>query len=75
MHLGLWSLSWLPKIGVIKDLSIFAKTFKYISETKLFYEWVGSNTGGMYVEFEGINNNNHQIKSTWRLYAGSGEGV
>ncbi len=55
IHLILWSMSWLPRIGVIKDLSIFAKTFKTISETKPFFEWVGSDTGGMFVEFEGIS--------------------
>ena len=74
MHLGLWSLSWLVRAGLIGDLSRTAKTLKLVSETAPFYQWSGSNTGGMFVKLEG-HSGSKQKNITWRLYAGNGEGV
>ena len=53
MHLGLWSLSFLVRLGLVKDFSRFSNFFKKVSETKPFLDWVGSDTAGMFVKIEG----------------------
>ena len=76
MHLGLWSISFLAREGLIKNLAKRAKFLKALSETKPFYEWIGSDTAGMFIKLEGWSEPRQKnIKVIWRLYAGSGEGV
>lgn len=71
LHLGTWVLSWTARIGVIKDWSKYSKVLTAMSEW--FYRF-GSESGGMYVELEGLNHNNQKQKITWHILAGNGDG-
>lgn len=76
MHLGLYSATWLVRAGLIKEMSPYSKILKKLSETRIFYDWMGSDRGGMFVELEGWSESRKEnLRIIWRLYGGSGEGV
>ena len=76
MHLGLYSASWLVRAGLIQDMSPYSKILKNLSETRVLYDWMGSDRGGMFVELEGWSESRKEnLRTIWRLYGGSGEGV
>ncbi|CAF0795682.1 unnamed protein product [Didymodactylos carnosus] len=74
IHLGLWALSWLVRIGLVSDLSKYAEILKTISEWNWFRN-AGTDVGGMFVQIQGIGKDlNSKLTITWQLYAGSGDG-
>lgn len=71
LHLGMVTMAFLAKIGLIKDWSVLTKQIVKASE---FFERFGSDIGGMQIRLTGLDNyqNPHQIK--WVLSAENGVG-
>lgn len=71
LHLGTWIFSWLARWGLVKNWGKYARPLKQMSE--LFYPF-GSEFGGMYMELEGIGDDDQLIKIIWYILAGHGDG-
>ena len=71
MHLGLWLLSGLVRIGLPLDLEAWAKPFLAISNG---FNGMGSDTGGMHVTLTGTDKNGAPVIQSWFIVAGSGDG-
>lgn len=71
LHLGLWSLSWLVRLGLIHDLARHAALLKRISEWFLGF---GSDAGGMHVCLRGRGHDGKRKSRTWVLSASHGDG-
>jgi predicted dinucleotide-binding enzyme len=69
-HIGLWSLSWLVRAGLIRDLGSLAAPLLRAKRTLRF---LGSDRGGMYVTLRGRANGTAR-ELHWHLIAGSGDG-
>ncbi len=71
LHLSLWLLSWLPRTGLIKNLSSVGKFLTDLSEK---FEYLGSDAGGMYMNLSGIDHRGNPKHIHWRLIAEQGSG-
>ena len=71
LHVGLWLLSWLSRFGIVKNWQKYSKQLTRMSEW--FITW-GSDSGGMFVELEGVGLNNQTNKILWQLVAEEGVG-
>lgn len=71
MHLGLWTLSWPARIGLIRRLDALAPALLWM---KRRLGRLGSNRGGMYVLLEGCTAAGEPTSLHWYLIAGSGHG-
>jgi hypothetical protein len=71
LHLGLWSLSWLVRTGIVPSLRPWAPLFRKVAE---WLDGLGSERGGMFVEISGDDTAGQPITHCWNLIAGSGEG-
>ena len=70
-HLGLWSLSWLVRAGLIRDLGSLAGPLLRAKRTLRF---LGSDRGGMFVTLSGCDAGGRDRELHWHLIAGSGDG-
>jgi hypothetical protein len=70
-HLGLWSMSWLVRAGLIRDLGSLASP---LLRAKRKLSFLGSDRGGMYVTLGGRDANASTRELHWHLLAGSGHG-
>ena len=70
-HLGLWSMSWLVRAGLIRDLGSLASP---LLRAKRKLSFLGSDRGGMYVTLGGRDANGSTRELHWHLLAGSGHG-
>eukprot|EP00439_Symbiodinium_sp_Y106_P089964 s1_g2500.t1 len=71
MHLGLYALSFLPRIKMVQTLLPLAKLLQI---TANFLKPFGSDEGGMRVDVGGRRADNSVVKKSWLLHAGSGDG-
>jgi hypothetical protein len=71
LHLGLWSLSLLSRIGIVDNLSRFAAPLTRMSNWFLSR---GSDCGAMFVEIEGLVAGGHRRRVSWQLVAENGVG-
>ena len=71
LHLGLWVLSGFSRIGWIKNWSRFSTTLTRLS---CWFDRLGSNKGGMYVEISGKDSNEQTHHVNWQLVAEAGVG-
>ncbi|WP_415883690.1 saccharopine dehydrogenase NADP-binding domain-containing protein [Neptuniibacter sp. QD34_54] len=71
LHLGLWSLSYLPRFKFIKNLARYSRPLTLIST---WVQQLGSDVGGMYMELKGLNHKNEPQRIIWNLIAESGDG-
>ncbi|TQV72120.1 saccharopine dehydrogenase [Aliikangiella marina] len=71
LHIGLWVLSWLRRINLIKNLSRYAHQLLQMSYW--FYRW-GSDVGGMYLNLKGLDKNGKEKAIYWQLVAEKGTG-
>lgn len=71
LHLGLWALSWFPRIKLVKTWRRF--TDGLIAMSEWFRNW-GSDCGGMFIELEGVNAQGEAKKVEWQLVAEDGVG-
>lgn len=70
-HLGLWSLTWLVRAGVVRDLSPLAGALLAVKRRLRF---LGSDRGGMFVRLSGRDRSGRARSLTWHLIARSGHG-
>ncbi|WP_196139707.1 saccharopine dehydrogenase family protein [Aliikangiella sp. G2MR2-5] len=71
LHLGLWLLSWFPRLKLIKTWRTFTNVLVAMSEW--FKSW-GSDCGGMFIELGGVGDNGETKKAVWQLVAEDGVG-
>lgn len=72
LHLGLWGLSWLSRLGWVRSLASYGKPLTKMSEW--FMRW-GSDQGGMFVELRGTGLNGKIKSIAWQLVAENGVGI
>jgi hypothetical protein len=70
-HLGLWSLSWLVRAGLVRDLAPLAP---WLLATKRRLAFLGSDRGGMFVILRGRDAGGAPREMRWHLIARSGHG-
>lgn len=72
LHLGLWLLSWLPRLGLVRSLEPWSRALRWLAQR---LERVGSDRGGMRVEVLGRDaRTGRGVRRTWTLIAEGGEG-
>lgn len=71
LHIGLWLLSWFPRLKLIKNWRVYTNLFVRMS--KWFENW-GSDCGGMFIELTGADEQQKEKKLTWQLMAEDGVG-
>lgn len=71
IHLGLWALSGLVRIGLIRDLSAFAP---FLLKTSFLFDWAGSDVSGFHMELSGKDERGADKTITFELTARSGHG-
>jgi hypothetical protein len=71
LHLGLWLVSWLPRLKLVPNLTGIAGLAGIVSgATQRF----GSDRGGMFVTLSGIGRDGQSLQRQWSLVAGAGDG-
>jgi len=70
-HLGLWGLSWLARVGVVRDPAALAKP---LLAAKRRLRMLGSDRGGMFVDLRGSDEAGQHKELSWHLIAGSEHG-
>jgi saccharopine dehydrogenase-like NADP-dependent oxidoreductase len=70
-HLGLWSLTWLVRAGMVRDLAPLAAA---LLDVKRRLRFLGSDRGGMFVRLAGVDGSGAKRSVTWHLVARSGHG-
>ena len=70
-HLGLWALSWLVRIGAVRDTARLARPLLAVKRRLSF---LGSDRGGMTVTLAGDGRDGRQLQRRWHLAACSGHG-
>ncbi|MBL4907157.1 MAG: saccharopine dehydrogenase NADP-binding domain-containing protein [Sneathiella sp.] len=71
LHLGLWGLSWLVRIGLPLNLPKYSSLLLKASD---LFDSFGTADGGMHVILEGTNHNNQPLKRSWFIIAKNGHG-
>ncbi|HTN40379.1 MAG TPA: saccharopine dehydrogenase NADP-binding domain-containing protein [Asticcacaulis sp.] len=71
MHVGLWGLSWLVRLGLPLKLPALAKPLLAISD---MFNFMGSDIGGMHVTISGIDPAGTALTRSWFIVAKSGDG-
>jgi len=71
LHWGLWLLSWPVRWGLVANLRPYARGLRAMAA---WFEFLGSDRGGMYVELVGEDAGGRGIKRVWTLVAEAGDG-
>jgi hypothetical protein len=71
MHLGLWGLSWLVRLGLHLKLENYANPMLLIAD---WFNFIGTDDGGMFVEISGKDNGGAAITVKWAIIAKNGDG-
>ncbi len=71
LHLPLWALAQVRRTRVIPNLSAASGLFHRAAQ---WFEPLGNDEGGMFVELAGVDANGAPIRRRWTLWAGSGDG-
>lgn len=71
LHVGLWLLSLLVRVRLLKSLLPLAGPLRRIADR---LRWMGSDRGGMLVDVDGLNAAGVPTSYRWRLIAEDGEG-
>jgi hypothetical protein len=70
-HVGLWSLSWLARAGIVRDATSLAAPLLAVKRRLSF---LGTDTGGMFVRATGRDSRGARSTRAWHLIARSGHG-
>jgi saccharopine dehydrogenase-like NADP-dependent oxidoreductase len=71
LHLGLWLLAWLPRLGLGESLAWLSGITRVVGAlTRPF----GMDRGGMAVTLTGVDHAGGAMKQRWSLAAGAGDG-
>ncbi|MDN3720014.1 DUF4166 domain-containing protein [Roseibium salinum] len=71
MHLGLWGLSWLVRLGLIRSLEHAAKALQWTANR---LKPLGTDRGGMEVRVCGSDLQGRPLSRCWTLIAEAGDG-
>jgi len=71
IHMGLWIISWLVRLGLIKNLQ---KTASLLLKISFLFDWLGTSNSGFHMELSGIDKNGQAKKVTFEITARSGDG-
>ncbi len=71
MHIGLWGLSWLKRIGLLPPLN---KIAPFLLKMSFLFDRLGSDKSAFYMKMQGTNEKNNFKKITFDLTACSGDG-
>jgi len=71
MHIGLWGLTWLKRIGLLPPLNRFAL---FLLKMSFVFDQFGSDTSAFYMKMSGTNENNDDKHILFELTARSGDG-
>jgi len=71
LHLGLWALSWLVRLHVLKSLAPFAATLLKISRV---FDAIGSNNSAFHMKMSGVGKDGKGKTVIFYLIAKSGHG-
>ncbi|MGH1404863.1 MAG: saccharopine dehydrogenase family protein [Alphaproteobacteria bacterium] len=71
IHMGLWALSGLVRIGLIRNLSAFAP---FLLKTSFLFDWAGSDVSGFHMDLSGKDDSGADKTITFELTARSGHG-
>jgi hypothetical protein len=71
LHLGLWLVSWLPRLKLVSSLVGLAGLAGAVSRAT---QRLGSDRGGMFVTLSGIGGDGQALRRQWSLVAGAGDG-
>ncbi len=70
-HVGLWSLAWLVRAGLVRRPEAFARTMLGAARR---LDRLGTDTGGIHVRIEGILHSGVAAYREWQLTARNGHG-
>lgn len=71
LHLGIWIVSWLVRIGLPLNLPKHARTLLSFSH---YFDWLGTEDGGMHIIIKGIDTTGKPLEIKWYLIAKAGDG-
>ncbi|MEO8115816.1 MAG: DUF4166 domain-containing protein [Phenylobacterium sp.] len=71
MHLGLWLLSWLVRLGLARSLTPLARPLRALAGV---FAPFGSDRGGMVVAADGAAPDGERRRAQWGLWAEAGAG-
>lgn len=71
LHLAMWAMSWLARIGIVKNWALYANAITRMSR---WFERFGTDTGGMFMQLSGIDVNGNPLSIDWELIAENGDG-
>jgi saccharopine dehydrogenase-like NADP-dependent oxidoreductase len=71
MHFGLWAISWLVRVGVLRRAERFAEP---LLKTKRLLAGLGSDAGGMFVTLTGTGAHGAPQSIPWHVVARSNHG-
>jgi Saccharopine dehydrogenase NADP binding domain len=72
IHLTLWGLSWIVRIGLIKNLDKFAPLLLRLS---FLFDWLGSSNSAFHMVLSGKDKIGNEKSITFELTARSGDGL
>ena len=71
IHFSLWLLSWLVRLGLIRQLEKAATTLLRIS---FLFDWLGSSNSAFHMKLQGTDNNGRDRTIAFDLIARDGDG-
>lgn len=71
LHIGLWLMAWMARLGLIKDLGAYARPLLKISR---YFDFLGSHNSGFYMRLSGIDGEERKKEILFYLIAKSGHG-
>ncbi len=71
LHVGLWLMSWLARVGLVRSFQPCATLFRNIS---LWFYALGTSDGGMHMKIEGVDRNGQPKQRVWYILARQGHG-
>lgn len=71
LHLGIWFVSWMVRLGLPLNLPKYASPLLKISH---LFDWLGSDDGGMHMIIEGVDAHNKPKRIEWYIVAKNGDG-
>lgn len=71
LHLGIWLVSWMVRIGLPMDLPKYAATLLKLSHK---FDFLGSADGGMHIILQGKDKRGKNLTKKWFIIALDGDG-
>jgi len=71
IHLGIWLLSWFVRLGLPLNL---AKHAKFLLKLSKFFDWLGTDKGGMHMIIKGNDKSGKPLEVKWFIIATRGDG-